>query len=91
MAEEELGAPDMGVVAVSALRHIGVVRSNIDEYNEFLEEGVPFMATQLFPVDKTYRNRRDTQDYESFDVSLRFTKAEVGKPMFNHRNGGQPG
>lgn len=75
---------DMMLFITAAVNHEGLVGHNINAFNEFIDEGLPHILTELFHVKKTLKDTREQTEQdrqrESVTVDVRFNDVNVGRP-----------
>lgn len=81
----DLTEGDMSAFISAAVDHAGIVGHNVEGYNQFLDEGIPNITTQMFDIDSQVKDTRiqtamDKQR-ESIRIQFRFTSARVGHPI----------
>lgn len=83
---EGLTRDDMRTFVDAAVRAGGLTNFNLDSFDEFLENGLRSIITNMFCVDTVVKNLRDQTEadklIDSFRVQFRFGRVEVGRPAY---------
>jgi DNA-directed RNA polymerase beta subunit len=86
VANDRLDSRQMLAFTVAAIEYQGLVDNNKESYNELLDSGIERITTEMFRIDRLYKNERDNteadREIKTINLHVQFEDVKVGYPQY---------
>ena len=83
LRDSELDIDDTIYVAKLALDEKGFAHHHISSFDDFVENGIKQIITQIFKLDKDFTVVYDSELIDRVNIKVSFTDVKISKPKFN--------
>jgi DNA-directed RNA polymerase beta subunit len=91
VSNDDITQDDMQVYVGEIVDRQGLVRHNIDGFNEFIDRGLSNILQQLFKINRLFPNinpkAEESRQYASFRLNIDFSDVYVGMPYHVEHSG----